>query len=456
MSDVMQVTETASTGLRREYKVVVPSNELDAKVKERLIDLKDRVRINGFRPGKVPVDHLKRVYGRSAMAEAIEAAVREGNAKIIADNKFRLAMEPQVTLPSEEAEVEELISGKTDLAYTVAMEILAPIELTDFRSIELTKLTADVADSEIDDALKRIADQNRPFSDKGENAKAAKDDRVTISFVGKIAGNPFEGGSADDIAVPIGSGTFIPGFEDQLIGVAAGEERLIKVPFPQNYLNAELAGKEAEFDVKVKSIETPKEVTIDDEFAKSLGLESLDKLKDALRDRIKQEHERVTRQRLKRGLLDVLDERHNFELPQALVDQEFENLWRVTTEQMKNEGKTFADENTTEDAAKEEYRKIANRRVRLGLVLAEIGDKNNIKIADEEVTRAIVEQARQMPGREQQVWDYYRKNPNALAELRAPIFEEKVVDFLLALAKVTEKPVSRDELYKVEDDEKAA
>ncbi len=456
MSDVMQVTETASTGLRREYKVVVPSNELDAKVKERLIDLKDRVRINGFRPGKVPVDHLKRVYGRSAMAEAIEAAVREGNAKIIADNKFRLAMEPQVTLPSEEAEVEELISGKTDLAYTVAMEILAPIELTDFRSIELTKLTADVADSEIDDALKRIADQNRPFADKGENAKAAKDDRVTISFVGKIGGNPFEGGSGDDIAVPIGSGTFIPGFEDQLIGVTAGDERLIKVPFPQNYLNAELAGKEAEFDVKVKSIETPNDVTINDEFAKSLGMESLDKLKDALRDRIKQEHERVTRQRLKRGLLDVLDERHNFELPPALVDQEFENLWRVTTEQMKNEGKTFTDENTTEEAAKEEYRKIANRRVRLGLVLAEIGDKNNIKIADEEVTRAIVEQARQMPGREQQVWDYYRKNPNALAELRAPIFEEKVVDFLLALAKVTEKPVSRDELYKVEDDEKAA
>ena len=452
----MQVTETASNGLRREYKVVVPSNELDAKVNERLVDLKGRVRIDGFRPGKVPVDHLKRVYGRSARAEAIEAAVREGNAKIIADNKFRLAMEPQVTLPTEEGEVEQLISGKTDLAYTVAMEILAPIELADFRAFELTKLTADVADSEVDEALKRIADQNRPFSDKGEGAKAAKDDRVTISFVGKIGGNAFEGGSAEDIAVPIGSNSFIPGFEDQLIGVAAGEDRVVKVTFPQNYLNAELAGKEAEFDVKVKSIETPKEVSIDDEFAKSLGMESLDKLKEALKDRIKQEHERMTRQRLKRALLDVLDERHHFELPAALVDQEFENLWRATTEQMKNEGKTFADENTTEEAAKEDYRKIANRRVRLGLVLAEIGDKNNIKISDEEVTRAIVEQARQMPGREQQVWDYYRKNPNALAELRAPIFEEKIVDFLIALAKVTEKTVSREELYKVEDEDEKA
>lgn len=452
----MQVTETASTGLRREYKVVVPSKELDEKVNARLSDLKGRIRIDGFRPGKVPVDHLKRVYGRSVMAEAIETAVREGNAKIIADNKFRLAMEPQVTLPQEETEVEQLISGKTDLSYTVAMEILAPIELTDFRAIELTKLTAEVADTEIDEALKRIADANRPFADKGEGAKAAKDDRVTVSFVGKIGGNAFEGGTAEDIAVPIGSGTFIPGFEDQLIGVAAGDDKLVKVTFPQNYLNAELAGKEAEFDVKVKSIEAPKDVTIDDEFAKSLGMESLDKLKDALRDRVKQEHERVSRQRIKRALLDVLDERHHFDLPNALVDQEFENLWRVTTEQMKNEGKTFADENTTEEEAKEDYRKIANRRVRLGLVLAEIGDKNAIKISDEEVTRAIVDQARQMPGREQQVWDYYRKNPNALAELRAPIFEEKVVDFLLALAKVTDKTVTREELYKVEDDDKAA
>ena len=452
----MQVTETASTGLRREYKVVVPSQELDEKVNARLSDLKGRIRIDGFRPGKVPVDHLKRVYGRSVMAEAIETAVREGNAKIIADNKFRLAMEPQVTLPQEETEVEQLISGKTDLSYTVAMEILAPIELTDFRAIELTKLTAEVADTEIDEALKRIADANRPFADKGEGARAAKDDRVTVSFVGKIGGAAFEGGTAEDIAVPIGSGTFIPGFEDQLVGVAAGDDKLVKVTFPQNYLNAELAGKEAEFDVKVKSIEAPKDVTIDDEFAKSLGMESLDKLKDALRDRIKQEHDRVSRQRIKRALLDVLDERHHFDLPNALVDQEFENLWRVTTEQMKNEGKTFADENTTEEEAKEDYRKIANRRVRLGLVLAEIGDKNAIKISDEEVTRAIVDQARQMPGREQQVWDYYRKNPNALAELRAPIFEEKVVDFLLALAKVTDKTVSREDLYKVEDDDKAA
>ncbi|MBV6488354.1 MAG: trigger factor [Pseudorhodoplanes sp.] len=452
----MQVTETASEGLRREYKVVVPAQELDAKVGERLNELKDRVRINGFRPGKVPVAHLRRVYGRAAMAEVIEAAIRENNSKIVGDNKLRLAMEPKVTLPTDEAEVENLISGKSDLAYTVAMEILAPIELADFRTIELTKLVTDIGDKDIDEALERIAKQNRPYSDKGEGAKAEQDDRVTISFVGKIDGTPFEGGSGEDIAVQIGSGSFIPGFEEQLIGIAAGESRVLKVSFPENYLNAELAGKAAEFDVTAKSIEAPREVTTDDEFAKSLGMESLEKLKDAVREQIKREYDGVSRQRLKRALLDALDERHRFELPQTLVEQEFEGLWKSTLEQMKSENRTFADEKTTEEEAKADYRKIADRRVRLGLVLAEIGEKNAIKVTDEEVTRAIVEQTRQMPGREQQVWDYYRSNPNALASLRAPIFEEKVVDFILALAKVTEKPVSREDLYKVDEDAPAA
>jgi len=452
----MQVTETASEGLRREYKVVVPAQELDAKVGERLNELKDRVRINGFRPGKVPVAHLRRVYGRAAMAEVIEAAIRENNSKIVGDNKLRLAMEPKVTLPTDEAEVENLISGKSDLAYTVAMEILAPIELADFRTIELTKLVTDIGDKDIDEALERIAKQNRPYSDKGEGAKAEQDDRVTISFVGKIDGTPFEGGSGEDIAVQIGSGSFIPGFEEQLIGIAAGESRVLKVSFPENYLNAELAGKAAEFDATAKPIEAPREVTTDDEFAKSLGKESLEKLKDAVREQIKREYDGVSRQRLKRALLDALDERHRFELPQTLVEQEFEGLWKSTLEQMKSENRTFADEKTTEEEAKADYRKIADRRVRLGLVLAEIGEKNAIKVTDEEVTRAIVEQTRQMPGREQQVWDYYRSNPNALASLRAPIFEEKVVDFILALAKVTEKPVSREDLYKVDEDAPAA
>ena len=299
----MQVTETASTGLRREYKVVVPANELDAKVNERLSEIKGRIRIDGFRPGKVPVDHLKRVYGRSVMAETIETVVREGNAKIIADNKFRLAMEPQVTLPSEQAEVEELISGKTDLAYTVAMEILAPIELTDFRAIELTKLDAEIADTEISDALKRIADAEPAVLRQGRR-RQGREGRSRRRSPSSERSTATRSKAAPPRTSPCRSDP-APSFRASKINCSASppaKRKLVKVAFPQNYLNAELAGKDAEFDVKVKSIEAPKEVTIDDEFAKSLGMESLDKLKDALRDRIKHEHDRVSRQRVKRAL----------------------------------------------------------------------------------------------------------------------------------------------------------
>lgn len=451
----MQVTETLSDGLRREYRVLIPAGELDSKVNDRLGEMKDRVRINGFRPGKVPVAHLKRVYGRAAMAEAIEAAVRDANAKIVADNNFRLAMQPQVTLPSEEKDVEAVIGGKSDLSYTVALEILAPIEFGDFKSISLTKLVADVTDEQVDEALKKIAEQNRPYVDKGEAAKAESGDRVIISFVGKIDGTPFEGGTGEDVAVQLGSATFIPGFEDQLIGIAAGEQRVVKVTFPQNYPAAHLAGKEAAFDVTAKTVEAPKDVTIDDDFAKSLGLESLDKLKDAVKERLARENDAQSRQRLKRELFDKLDEMHKFEVPQGLFEQEFQNLWQTAQNEMKQQGKTFADENTTEEAEQAEYRRIANRRVRLGLLLDEIARRNDLTVTDDETTRAVVEQVRQYPGREQELWDMFRKNPEALASVRAPILENKVTDFLFALGKVTDKKVTRDELYR-EDDDKAA
>jgi trigger factor len=451
----MQVTETVSEGLRREFRVVVPANELEGRLVERLGELKDRVRINGFRPGKVPVSHLKRIYGKAAMAEAIEGALRDVNAKIVTDHGFRLAMEPQIKLPEEAGAVDEVISGKSDLSYTVTMDILPPVELADFKSIKIDKPVATVADSEVDEGIQKIAEQNRPFSPKPEGAKAEKGDRVTVSFVGKIDGVPFEGGKGDDIAVLLGSGTFIPGFEDQLIGIGAGEQRVIKVTFPEGYLSEQLAGKAAEFDVSAKSIETPGEVKTDDEFAKSLGLESLAKLKDAVKGRLAQEHAAVTRQKVKRKLLDKLDELHKFEVTPALLEQEFETMWKGVLDELKKENKTFADEGTTEEAAREDYRKIADRRVRLGLVLAEIGHKNNIKVTDEELTKAIVDRARQFPGQEQQIWDLYQKNPAAAESMRAPIFEDKVIDFLLELVSVTEKPVSREELYR-EDDADAA
>ena len=447
----MQVTETLSEGLKREFKVVVPAAELDAKVNVRLDELKDRVRINGFRPGKVPVAHLRRVYGRSAMAEVIEATVRDTNNQIVSERGYKLAADPKVTLPTEQDAVEKLISGQSDLDYTMAVEIVPPIELTDFKTIKLTKLTSEVTDAEVDEAVARISEQNKPYSAKPEGGKAAKHDRVVISFAGTIDGKPFEGGSGEDSAVLIGSNTFIPGFEDQLIGIGNGETRTLKVTFPTHYMNKALAGKDAEFVVTAKSIESPGTVTLDDDFAKSLGLESLAKLREAVKDRIGREHVAMSRQKLKRALLDELDVRHKFEPPPSLVEEEYDRVWKSVLAEMENEKKSFADEDTTEEKAKAEYRGIAERRVRLGLVLAEIGEKNTITVTEDEMSRAVMERARQFAGQEQRVWDYYRQNPQAVAALRAPIYEEKVVDFLLELASVTEKKVAREELYKEDE-----
>src|ERR1700754_2805761 len=300
----MQVTETLSEGLKREYKVVVPASELDEKVNKRLDELKAQVRINGFRPGKVPVSHLKRMYGRATMAEVIEATVRDANNQIVTEHGFKLAADPKVTLPQEEGAVEELINGKSDLNYTMALEIVPAIELANFKNIKLTRLTADVADSEIDEALGRIAEQNKPFTPKAEGEKAAQGDRVVISYAGSINGEAFEGGTGDDAPVLLGSNTFIPGFEDQIVGMGVGETRTLKVKFPEHYQAENLAGKDAEFVVTAKSIEAPGTVTIDDAFAKSLGLESLDKLREAVKERIVREHQNMSRQKVKRALLD--------------------------------------------------------------------------------------------------------------------------------------------------------
>jgi trigger factor len=413
--------------------------------------LKDRVRINGFRPGKVPVTHLKRMYGRSAMAEVIEATVRDTNNQIVSENGYKLAADPKVTLPTEEGAIDQLIAGKSDLNYTMALEIVPPIALGDFKSIKLTRLAADVTNAEVEQGIARIVDQNKPYTVRPEGEKAAKDDRVTISFSGTIDDKPFEGGSGDDAVVLIGSNTFIPGFEDQLIGVGTGETRTLKVTFPARYMKEDLAGKAAEFVVTAKSIEAPGKVTADDDFAKSLGLESLAKLHDAVKDSISREHAAMSRQKLKRALLDELDKLHKFEPPPTLVEEEFDRVWKSVLSELETERKTFADEGTTEEKAKAEYRAIAERRVRLGLVLAEIGEKNNITVTEEELSRAVMERARQFAGQEQRVWDYYRQNPQAVAALRAPIFEEKVVDFLVELAGVTDSKVSRDELYKEDD-----
>ena len=447
----MQVTETVSDGLKREFKVVVPAADLATKADAKLGQLKEQVRINGFRPGKVPVAHLKRLYGRAVMAEMIEAAVREANVQIVTERGFKLVREPQVTLPTEQGAVEQVIEGKSDLAYTMTIEILPTIELADFKGIQLERMNAEVTDAEVDEALARIAEQSRPFAAKGEGSKAENGDRVTIDFTGKMDGTPFQGGTGGDVALHLGSGTFIPGFEEQLIGVTAGEQRTVNVTFPKAYPTAHLAGKNAEFDVTVKSIEAPQAVTLNDEFAKSLGLDSVAKLREMVKERLTREHTAMSRQKVKRKLLDELDAKHKFAPPPSLVEDEFANVWKTIVDDLQARKRTFEEEDTTEEKAKEEYRGIAERRVRLGLVIAEIGERNNIKVSDEEVSRSVMERARQVPGREQEVWDFYRNNPDALASLRAPIFEDKVIDFILELAKISDKTVSREELYKEDE-----
>jgi trigger factor len=450
----MEITETLSDGLKREFQVQVPAADLEARLATRLEELKGSVQLRGFRPGKVPVTHLRKIYGKAVMAETVDAVIRELNGKIVSERGLKLATEPKVIIPDEETAVEKLVGGQADLAYTLALELLPKIELTDFKGIALERPVAEVTPEQIDEAIARLAEQNRPFAARPPGAGAEKGDRVVIDFTGRVEGKVFEAGTGSDVGVNIGSGTFLPGFEDQLIGITAGEKRLLRITFPEGYANAELAGKHAEFDVTAKSVEAPGAATINDDFAKSLGLESLDKLKDAIRARLVQEHTAASRQRLKRQLLDKLDEMHKFALPPTLAQDEFKNVWSAVEGDLKAQGRTFADEGTTEEKAREEYRAIAERRVRLGLVLAEIGERNNITVTDEELTRAIVERARGVPGHEQQVWDLYRKNPQAVASVRAPIFEDKVVDFLTELATLTERQVSREELFRDDEEDR--
>ena len=454
----MNVTETLSQGLKREFQVVLNAADLKTRLDDELQNLQGKAKINGFRPGKVPVGHLRRLYGRSVMADVVQNAVNEANQKIVADHGLKLAFEPQIKFPENKDEIEAAMEAKGDLAFTVALEVLPKIELADLSDVSLVKPVTETPEADVDAALERMAGQNRPFASKGDDAVAEKGDRLLISFTGTLEGQPFDGGTGTGIPLDLGSGQFIPGFEDQLQGAKKGEQRTVSVTFPENYTATHLAGKPAEFAVTVDDVQAPGELKIDDELAKGFGMESLDALKAAIREQLGRELGAQSRRKLKKSLLDALDTKYAFELPPTLVDQEFGSVWSQVEADMKEAKKSFADENTTEEEARAEYRKIAERRVRLGLVLAEIGEQAKIQIADDEVTQALIERARQFPGQEKEVWEFYRKNPQALAEIRAPIFEEKVVDHLLGQVKVEDKTVSREELYaddEAEGEEKA-
>ncbi|MCW5752961.1 MAG: trigger factor [Alphaproteobacteria bacterium] len=436
----MQVTETSSEGLKREFRIVVGADDIERRLTSKLNELGQRVRLPGFRPGKVPPKLLRQQYGKAVMSEVLEEAVNAGAQKAVADNSLRPALQPRV-------EVTRFEDG-ADLEYTVAIEVLPDIVPGDFGAIQLEKLVVNVDDAQVEQALERLANQQKTFKVAPEGKAAASGDAVLIDFVGKKDGVAFEGGSAQDHQLELGSGAFIPGFEDQLVGAKAGEAREVKVTFPEAYGNTDLAGKEAVFEVTVKEVREAEPVAVDDELAKRYGFENLEGLRKAVREQIQQEHGQITRNRLKRSLLDALAGSHDFPVPAGMVDLEFEQIWK----QAEQDPEMAAAPEEDKDKQKGEYRAIAERRVRLGLLLSEVGRLNNIDVKPEEVTRAMMEQARRFPGQERQVMEYFQKTPEAMAQLRAPIYEDKVVDFILELAKVTERPVSAEELLRDPED----
>ena len=447
----MNVIEKSSEGLSRTFEIVFPADDLQARLDAKIEEIRPEVRLKGFRPGKVPASHIRKMFGESIMGDMLNELVPETTQKTLDEKNIRPATQPEVNVISE---AEDVLSGKADFTFEIKLEVMPDFEPADPSKLKVERPVAEVEDAEVDEALQKLAEENREFSAKkgGKNAKAEEGDVVVIDFVGKLDGEPFEGGSAEDARVAIGDGAFIPGFEEQLTGAKPGEERVLKVTFPEQYQAAHLAGKDAEFDVTVKSVEAPGEAKVDDELAKRLGLDGLDGLKDALKKRFEQEHAQQSRLKVKRAILDQLDAEHTFDLPPQMVEAEFANIWREVQHAIEHDHLEDEDKGKSEDELKAEYRGIAERRVRLGLVLAEIGRRNNVDVTQEELSRAINQEAVRYPGQERQVVEFYQKNPQAVAQLRAPIYEEKVVDYILELADVSEVTVSKDALYAEEDE----
>lgn len=444
----MEVTETAE-GLSRTYKVNVPAADLQERLTARIEEIRPQMNLKGFRPGKVPAAHVRKMFGKSIMGEVVEAMVKETTAKTIEDAEIRPAGQPEMQM---ESDMEAVLDGKADLAFEMQVDIMPDFEPADITKLKITKPVAEVSDAEIDERLTQIAEANQRYDKRAKTAKARKDDAVVIDFLGKIDGEAFEGGAAEGHTLVLGSNSFIPGFEDQLIGAKAEDKLDVEVSFPDNYQAEHLAGKPAVFEVTVHEVRAPKTPDVDEEFATGLGLESLDKLKELVVEQIKGEFDGASRNKAKRSLLDQLDEKHTFDLPPKMVDQEFDQIWQQLQSEKEAGRLDESDKDKSDDELKEEYRKIAERRVRLGLVLAEIGREAEIQIDEQQVQQALIQEARNFPGQEKEVIEFFQKNPNAMAQLRAPIYEDAVVDHILETAKVTEETVSKEDLLK-EDDE---
>jgi trigger factor len=435
----MQVTETLNEGLKRGYSIKVPATELEAKVTEKLEEARKDFQMKGFRKGKAPAALMKKMFGKSVLGEAMQETIDQAMRDHFEASGDRPALQPQVKVTSEDWQ-----EGQ-DVEVSMTYEALPQVPEVDLAAVKLEKLVAEIDDSAVDEALANLAASAKNFEDRKKGAKAKDGDQVVIDFKGSVDGAAFEGGAAEDFPVVLGSKSFIPGFEDQLVGVKAGDELEVKVTFPESYGAPHLAGKEAAFAVTVKAVKAPKPAEIDEELAKRYGAESLEALKEQIRGRLSAEYAQATRAILKRRLMDALDALVGFELPPTLVDVEAgqiaHQLWHE-----ENPDHHGHDHGAIEASA--EHRKLAERRVRLGLLLAEIGNKHAITVSEQEMQRAIFAQARQYRGQERQFIEFIQKNPQAVQQIRAPLFEDKVVDFIVELAKVTEKTVSKDELQK--------
>ena len=440
----MNVKELKSEGLSKTFEVSVSKEDLEGKLEAKIKEMQPQVSIKGFRPGKVPVSHIRKMFGQSIMRDVVEETVNETSQKAINDNKLRPAGQPKVDL---RANGEDVTNGKADLEYTMTVELIPDFEVADFDKLKFTRLTTEVDEKIVEERIKKLAEGSKSYKKKAKTAKAKDGDAVLIDFVGTVDGVAFDGGAMEGHQLVLGSGSFIPGFEDGLIGAKAGEELDVKVTFPADYQAADLAGKDAVFATKVIEVQGAVDAKIDDELATKFGLENLEKLQEVIKEQTEGEFTGQSRMKLKRAILDELDKKHSFDLPAGMVAAEFDNIW-AQVQSEKQAGQLDEDDaKKTDKQLEKDYRKIAERRVRLGLVLAEIGQKEEVSISNEELQGAMIAEARRYPGQEQQVVEFYQKNPNAIAQLRAPIFEEKVVDLIIEKAKITDKKVKEDVLF---------
>jgi trigger factor len=439
----MQVTELESKKLKKSFKIVVDAARISKQTEVELKAAGEQVKIPGFRPGYIPMKILQQRYGKSVQSDVLKQIINQVSSEVVSKNKLRPAMTPQIN-------IEEYKEGG-ELSFTMTVESFPDMPEVNFDKITIDRKTYEITEKDIDEAQGRIAEHSHKLVREKEGAKAKNGSVLTIAFKGMIDGVAFKGGSADSFNLELGSGQFIAGFEDQLIGAKEGDDVIVKVAFPKDYAGADVAGKDAVFEVKVKEIQSKEPGIVDDEFAKERGFNDLAGLRDAIRNQMVREYDQVVRNQLKKVLFDALEAQQDFDLPESMVDMEFKSIWERLKQAQAQGDESVAGKD--EDALREEYQKIAERRVKLGLLLADIGTKNKIKISQEELTQAVIQQARQFPGQEKQVMEFYRNNPERVEDLRGPILEEKAVDYVLSKVKFNDQKVSLDDLGDEDEDE---